>query len=358
MVAKEVPLVMPKMSMTMTEGVFLVWHKAEGDEVREGEVVCEVATDKVDMEVEATVAGTLTRLLATPEDVIPVGEPIAFVAAEADGLLDGMFDDLDDPVPDQAPEGRAEPPSPAPPVPSSTPAAVPAARRLAVERSIDLATVTPSGPWDTIRLSDLGTPRKPGNGRAAVARRMTASTQIPQFVLYRDLDLEPATHGWTARFVHAFAQALRQHPDLNATWADDAVQHHDRVGVALAVDTPRGLLGPVLTDPDQDSLDTLATRIADVVERARAGRLGLAELSAAATTTVSNLGNHGVTGFHALLTPPQATALAVGAIEPKVVPVEGGIGVRLRCTVGLTVDHRVADGVAGARLLATLQELI
>jgi pyruvate dehydrogenase E2 component (dihydrolipoamide acetyltransferase) len=189
---------------------------------------------------------------------------------------------------------------------------------------------------------------------------MAASTQVPQFVLYRDLDLHenPRTHSWTVLLTHAFAAALRRHPDLNASWTDGAVRHHDHVGVALAVDTERGLLAPVLTDPDLTTLDTLASRIGDVLEKARAGRLGLVELSTPATTTVSNLGGLGVTGFQTLLTPPQATALAIGAVEPKVVPVEGGIGVRRRCTVGLTLDHRVADGAAGARLLATLQELL
>lgn len=349
----EVPLVMPKMSMTMTEGTFLTWHKAEGDSVVEGEVVCEVATDKVDMEVEATVTGTLIRLLAAPEDVVEVGAPIAYVATEADELLAGLFD-----TPKPVLEERAEPPAPQPVVLHS---AVPAARLLAAERGIDLATITPTGPWGTIRLPDVPAGRRaPRNGRAAVARRMTASAQVPQFVLHRDLDLEDTrrTHGWTVHLVHAFATALRRHPDLNASWVDDTVQHHDHVGVALAVDTDRGLLAPVLTDPDRDTLDTLAARITDVVDRARAGRLSLAELSAPATTTVSNLGGLGVTGFHALLTPPQATALAVGAIEPRVVPVPGGVGVRLRCTVGLTVDHRVADGAAGARLLAAFGELL
>lgn len=239
--------------------------------------------------------------------------------------------------------------------------AVPAARRLAAERGIDLATITPTGPWNTIRLSDVDATRpKASRGRAAIARRMTASTQVPQFVLYRDLDLHetPQTHGWTVLLTHAFAAALRRHPDLNASWTDDTLRHHDHVGVALAVDTERGLLAPVLTDPDLTTLDTLATRIDEVVKKARTGRLSLAELSAPATTTVSNLGGLGVIGFQTLLTPPQATALAIGAVEPKVVPVQGGIGVRRRCTVGLTVDHRVADGAAGARLLATLQELL
>jgi pyruvate dehydrogenase E2 component (dihydrolipoamide acetyltransferase) len=237
------------------------------------------------------------------------------------------------------------------------PAAVPAARRRAAEWGIDLAAITPTGPWGTIRLSDV---ERRSTGRAAIARRMVASALVPQFVLHRELDLEMVArkHSWTVMFTHAFAAALRRHPGLNASWVDGTVRHHDHVGVALAVDTGRGVLAPVLTDPDLGDLDTLAARVVDVVGRARGGRVGLAELSAAATTTVSNLGGFGITGFHALLTPPQATALAVGVVEPKVVPVPGGVGVRLRCTVSLTVDHRVADGAAGARLLATFQELL
>jgi pyruvate dehydrogenase E2 component (dihydrolipoamide acetyltransferase) len=346
---------MPKMSMTMTEGVFLTWHKAPGDEIREGEVVCEVSTDKVDMEVEAPLSGTLTRLLATPEDVIPVGQPIAYLTADTEALLGDLLDPQPpEPSPRPVPEGRAEPPPPAPV--NGTISAVPAARRLATERGIDLTTITPTGPWNTIRLSDV--PERPGRSRAAIASRMTASTQVPQFVLYRDLDLETRTHNWTVHLTHAFAAALRRHPDLNATWRDGTPERHTHVGVALAVDTERGLLAPVLTDPDLATLDALAARIDDVVTRARTGKLTLAELTTPAATTVSNLGNLGITAFQTLLTPPQATALAVGAVEQKVVPVPGGIGVRRQCTVGLTVDHRVADGAAAARLLATLQGLL
>ncbi|GAA1203151.1 dihydrolipoamide acetyltransferase family protein [Prauserella alba] len=402
MVNNQVPLVMPKMSMTMTEGVFVAWHKAEGDEVRQGEVVCEVTTDKVDMEVEATVDGVLARLVAAPEDVIAVGDPIAYVDSEAEDLLDGLFDGPA-PEPETAtspePETAAEP-APAPesapepagvPVsangaaagdPARPPAAVPAARRLAAERGVDLAALTATGPWDTIRVADLpaeepnrgglrpepaappaSAPTRRRDGRAAVARRMTASAGVPQFVLYRDVDLDEAQLrrggvSWTVVFTRVLAAALRRHPELNATWTDGGVQPCDRLSVAVAVDTERGLLAPVLTDPDSGDLPALARRIDDVVTRARTGRLELPELSATASSTMSNLGGSGVGGFQALLTPPQATALAVGTVEPRVVPVPGGIGTRLRCTLGLSVDHRVADGVAGARLLATIGELL
>jgi pyruvate dehydrogenase E2 component (dihydrolipoamide acetyltransferase) len=381
-VGKQVAVVMPKMSMTMTEGTLVAWHKAEGDAVRQGEVVCEVTTDKVDMEVEATVDGTLSRLVAQPEDVVAVGEPIAYVTSEADDLLDGLFDDpaaADEPGPRADPEGTGAPAAndgageraPAEPG-TELIAAVPAARQRAEEHGIDLATVTATGPWHTIRLSDVdalltrngngngeraagprGTGRARG-GRAVIAKRMAASAGVPQFVLYRDLDLQAAqeargAHGWTPVFVQVLARALRRHPELNASWVDGELVCHEHTGVALAVDTDRGLLAPVLADADRCALDVLSARIDDVVRRARTGRLQLTELAAPATTTVSNLGGFGVEAFQALLTPPQATALSLGAVESKVVPVPGGIGTRLRCSAGLSVDHRVADGAAGAR---------
>ncbi|WP_435582164.1 dihydrolipoamide acetyltransferase family protein [Amycolatopsis thermoflava] len=388
---QEAPLVMPKMSMTMTEGTLVTWHKSEGDEVRAGEVVCEVATDKVDMEVEAPADGTLARIVAQPDEVVAVGEPIAYLTTAAEDLLAGLFDG---PAPEPAPqpererEWEPEPvpaapaaaqPGPAPAAPAAAQpkpkpaapaaaqpkpkpaaparvAAVPAARRAAAERGIDLATITPTGPAATIRLADLPPlevkPRR--SPRAVIARRMSASAQVPQFVVYRDLEV-PAAGDWTTVFLRALAGALRRHPELNAEWADGDVRRHDHVGVALAVDTGRGLLAPVLRDPDLD--DGLAERVRDLVRRARAGKLTLAEMSGG-TTTLSNLGGFGVDAFHALLSPPQATALAVGRVQEKVVPVPGGIGLSLRCTVGLTVDHRVGDGADAARLLASVQELL
>ncbi|MGW4127247.1 dihydrolipoamide acetyltransferase family protein [Amycolatopsis japonica] len=404
---KETPLVMPKLSMTMTEGVLVAWRKAEGDEVRAGDVICEVMTDKVDMEVEGTVDGVLARIVAQPEDEVAVGEPIAYIATEADDLLGDLFDrpgttpEATIPVPAEAPaevvvvetgdpiaatapepddllEGLFDAPTkttePVPVLKAQVVSAesevvrvgaprwipaVPAARRAAAERGLDLATLTPSGPEGTIRLADLPTvrPKPRRSSRAAVARRMTASAEVPQFVVYRDLDPTPSPHGWTAVFVRAFAQSLRRHPELNAEWADGQVRSHDHVGVALAVDTDRGLLAPVLSDPDLDDVETLGERISDVVRRARGGKLTLAELSGG-TTTVSNLGGFGVDAFQALLSPPQATALSLGAVRERVVPVPGGIGVALRCTVGLTIDHRVADGADAARLLATLSEIL
>jgi pyruvate dehydrogenase E2 component (dihydrolipoamide acetyltransferase) len=158
---REVPLVMPKMSMTMTEGTFLVWRREPGETIKAGDVVCEVASDKVDMEVESPVDGTLSRLVAQPDQVLGVGEPLAYINSDADDMLDGLFDDGPAAAPADQPEPQpaaaaapglvvASPPSRRGPRP-----AVPFARRRASELHIDINAVTGSGPDGLITVSDV-----------------------------------------------------------------------------------------------------------------------------------------------------------------------------------------------------------
>lgn len=404
---REIPLVMPKMSMTMEEGTLVVWHKAINDEIRVGDVVCEVATDKVDMEVESPTEGTLTRLVADPDQVVAVGDPIAYISSAADDLLEGLLDE-----PDTATDAGEEPsstPAPSPVAVAQTPAAlkraVPLARLRARKLGVDLNSVEGTGAGGTVRVVDVeraaaahaaqgngqdrsanGTKVQPApvssegtsgarpgtNGvtgskrrstRVAVARKMTASAAIPQFTIYRDLDLDTVVphrgrRTWTTVLTRAFACVLRDMPELNAQWVDEANQPLETVAIALAVDTDRGLLAPVLSDPDAAGVDELDHSIRDLVQRARSGKLTVDELSATASSTVSNLGGLGVESFNALLTPPQATALSLGSVGPRLVPVLGGIETRTSCTVGLTVDHRVADGADAARALEALQALL
>lgn len=184
---------------------------------------------------------------------------------------------------------------------------------------------------------------------------------MPQFVVFRDLDVEAlvgvrGTASWTAVLLKIFATALRAEPRLLATWDSGRARPLESLAVAVAVDTPDGLLGPVLADPDRLPLHELDARVRALVDRARRGKLAVADLQPAAST-VSNLGGFGVESFTALLTPPQATALSLGAVEPRVVAVPGAVVARWRCRAGLTVDHRVADGADAARLLARMQRL-
>jgi pyruvate dehydrogenase E2 component (dihydrolipoamide acetyltransferase) len=408
----ELPLTMPKMSMTMEEGTIVAWLKNVGDTVRAGEPIAEVATDKVDMEVESPFEGVLARIIAEPDEVIKVGEPIAWITTDADDLLGGLFDDpvapaSTDPsivsVPDVF-EGAPD----AAVAATGWPAAVPLARTIAHEQNIDLSLVVPTGPWGTIRVSDVegragmpapsaaqpvpiaapvpvaepapvaapvpaeSAPTDPWESRrrrtrTQVAKVMSASTAVPQFTVFIDLDLSVLAQerkttlggaSWTAILVRAQALALAEHPQLNGFWVDGRARENENIGIALAVDSPAGLLAPVLQNPQRGTLAELTTELAELVDDAKAGNVAASRLSGG-TSVFSNLGGLGVESFNALLTPPQSTALSAGAVRNTVVVVgDGAFGVRLTCTVGLTVDHRVADGADAARMLATIKKIL
>ncbi len=459
--AREVPLLMPKMSMTMESGELLGWLKAEGDTIAAGDPVAEVQTDKVDMEVEAPVSGVLVRIVAQPGSTLDVGAPIAFISSESDDLMEGLFDAAPDsgagdaestgaaatapgaaaqstaakasepvtPNSDVPPADRQNPPpaadadrssenasAQATPVSRRGPIpAVPFARRRAAQLRVALDTVTATGANGVITVDDVekaaaavdsgaesasGKDRQPAAAeptpapapapaaaptpaasdadpgfaaalaprrkaiRTAIARTMTASAAVPQFAVFADLDLEAVNPlrnrtGWTTLLLRALSIGLRRHPHINAGWDESAnapAAEKDTVGVALAVDSAVGLLAPVIRDADRLSVQDLDATVRATVDRARTGRLSGADIQGA-TTTLSNLGGQGVPSFTSLLTPPQATALSVGAIALRPVMVGGGLAIRLGTTVGLTIDHRAVDGADGARLLADIQEL-
>lgn len=442
--ASELPLPMPKMSMTMESGELLTWTVGEGDTVAAGDVVAEVQTDKVDMEVESPFAGTVARLVARPGETVAVGAPIAFLLSESDDLMAGLFDD---PAPSGPHGAAAEPAVPGSDVPADLPAepvgaaasngrglldatpvsrrgpipTVPRARRRAAELRVKLETVTatradgvitvedvenaarattpvaapapvpaPSAPAPAPAPARAATPAAApatvngsadSNGavdpgfadalaarrrsiRSAVARTMSSSAAVPQFTVFAELDLDAAARargriGWTTLLLRALARALRNNPHVNAGWDEQAgapAAPHTDVGVALAVDSAVGLLAPVVRDPDLLPVDEQDQLVRATITRARTGTLTGADIKGG-TTTLSNLGGFGVPSFTSLLTPPQATALSVGAITERPVVVRGGLTVRLGATVGLTLDHRPVDGADGAKVLAEIGEL-
>lgn len=427
----EIPLIMPKMSMTMEEGTVVAWHKAEGDTISQGDVVAEVLTDKVDMEVEATHDGVLSRIVAQVDEVVKVGDPIGYIESEQDDLLGDLFADAaaDEPAVDETAKEEvaaevpvteaADEPVESEAVDTSNTAsgiipASPLARKLAREANLDLASIPATGPHNTVRVADVKAAIEQGGGaqesrvpessaqsvqaapvapvapsapaapvaapvvtgdlfgdkafqrsRKAVTRSMQPSTTVPQFTAYRSLDLQAMALarktslkgiGWTTIVVRALALALRQYPQLNGFWSDEGIVSNEDIGVTLAVDTEHGLMVPVLLNPDQKSLDQLNSELAHVVDEARKRRMDL-DLLAKATTTVSNMGGLGVDRFNALITPPQATALSMGAIQQ--VPVVNEFGqfeAKLQIQVGLTVDHRVGDGADAARVLQAIAD--
>ncbi len=196
--------------------------------------------------------------------------------------------------------------------------------------------------------------------RAVVARTMTPSAAIPQFTVWREIELDAANTqrrgvSWTTVLLRAYAAALRDVPDLLCRWEDGRATDAGPPAVALAVATDRGLLVPIFREPDRTAAPALDQEIRAVVRSAHSGKLDSAYLGVA-NGSVSNLGGQGVDRFQALLTPPQASVLSLGSIRQRPVAVPGGVGLALTVQAGLTVDHRVADGAHAATLLARLAE--
>lgn len=428
----EIPLTMPKMSMTMEEGTITEWQVAEGDAIAKGDVVAVVMTDKVDMEVESPAAGVVAKLLHAEGDVVAVGDHIALVTSEEEDLLGDLFAGGGGDA-EAAAEGSGIPPNTPADTPDQAqpdagattdtateepmPPAVPLARKLAKDHGLDLRTLTPTGPHGTVRVKDVkeaiaaggvqrvgtadSSPSAPPPSQAAAtadgpppigsapvvdaapeellgsarerrtrqltARAMSTTPLIPQFTAFRTMDLSTAARArtgvlkgisWTTLLLRAYALLLRGTPQLNGSWAGDGVKRNPSVDVVLAVDTPGGLLVPVLREPDLQGIRALDAQVREIGASAKTGTVD-PSLFGPATGTVSNLGGMGVDRFNALITPPQATALSIGTVGfAPVVEQDGTVTGRMSCELGLSIDHRVADGADAARALQEIQDLL
>jgi len=374
-------VILPKFSMTMEEGTIVRWLKDEGAAVQKGDPICEVMTEKVNMEVEAPASGVLGGIRAKPGDVVPATRVIAYILQPGEAAPPGDT------------SSSAAPPTatlPAEPVPASGAAAgtaaparqavvaTPVARRLAQEAGLDLSTVSGTGPTGRITEGDVraalaartaagatttptakvapaGTPLNPR--RRIIGQRMLESAQtIPHIYLTRTVDMSaPAARrgkaSYTAVAVWAVARALGSHPRMRASLRDGLLTIHDTIDIGVAVDTPDGLIVPVVHGADRKELTALHQELEALVGRTRDGRLALEEVEGA-VFTLSNLGMFGVDAFTALINPPQSAILAVGAVRQRAWVADGALSFRPACDLTLAVDHRVADGADGARFLA------
>jgi pyruvate dehydrogenase E2 component (dihydrolipoamide acetyltransferase) len=431
----EIEVPMPKLSMTMEEGELITWVKHEGDQVRAGEVIAEVNSDKVEMEVESPADGTLVRLAAAEGEVVPVGAPIATLETEAEDLLGGILgpaagdgaaqeaearpdggETAAPPPAGEAPPADTADKAPAPPATTEqAPAAagqtpvVPAARRRAAELGVDLSAVAGSGRDGLVRVADVEAAAAPAAPEAAVpqapapaarpaaapvgagdveevpltpmrrvvARRLTESMQsAPHFYLTvrvdvtrllelrAELNRQLAAGGQDLKvsvndmIVKACAGLLAANRELNVSFGGDKLVVHQRVHIGVAVAVDGGLLVPVVRDADQKSLTQVAREATELVGRARAGRLGGDDMGGG-TFTVSNLGMLGVEQFTAVINPPEAAILAVGAavLEP-LVTADGEVAIRQVLRLTLSIDHRAVDGATGARFLGQLKDVL
>lgn len=382
---------MPALSQTMEYATIIDWLVAPGDQVRQGQALAEVATDKVNMELESPMEGTVAELLVAPGDTVAVGALVALLTTDSIDLLGGLEF--------ESPGSVGHQPQPEPVAVTAGPArgthivpASPPARVLARRLGIDLALVPPTGgrgqitPTDVKNFADNGDSEKrrlsPGDTvppspmsapservlatRRATARIMTASAAIPQFTLRRVLELDGANtrrgkRSWTTELVCSLAAALRHHPELNSHWSTDteAPVPWPVIAIGIAVDRPDdGLIVPAVTDIDQLGRDRADKIVRELVARVASGEVHPGDLDQA-SLTLSNLGGSGVDQFDALLFPPQAAIVSVGSIKMRpIATADGAIKAALTCAVGLTVDHRVIDGANAARFFDTFANLM
>jgi len=352
-----IEVVMPALGLAQETGRLVRWLRREGDRVVSGEPLMEVETDKAVVEIEAPGSGVLSGVRVREGEEVPVGTVIAYLLAPAARPLTDSL----------------EPPA-------RRPAASPKARRLAAERGLDLSRIIGSGPGGAVVEADVlgltpaaapagvgpaATPAPPappltaGPRWQAMAETTARSWQrVPHFFLFRDVDAsqlavarsrQPAPVTYTDLLVRLVAVTLARHPLVNSGSRD--------VNVALAVAVEDGLVAPVIPAADRLDVVSLASHRAELVARARAGRMRAQDL-ATPTFTVSNLGMHGVDAFLPIVTDGQAAALGAGRIADRVVPVGGRPQVRPVLSLSLACDHRALDGARAAAFLAELAEAL
>ena len=399
---------MPAALAGVTEAAIQTWVAKPGQQVAVGDVIAEIETEKAVVEYAAEVAGTVGRLLVPEGDTIDVGAPIAVIldAGEGDDAIASALaaaGAAEPAAPEPAAAAAPEPetaPAPVPAAPQDPPAeasvaspspgvhtgrlvASPIVRRLARERGLDLSGVVGTGPGGRIVRRDLdgltapaapalatpvaatGTPEKLSGMRKAIARRLTESkTTVPHFYVTahcrvdRLLALRAQVNEAAPRKVSvndfvlkAVAGALVEVPAANAIWGGDHILKFTGADVAVAVAVDGGLLTPVLRGVDRMSLVEVSATVAELAERARAGRLRQDELEGG-SFSVSNLGMYGVDEFSAILNPPQSGILAVAAAKQQPVVDDGVLAVGTVMTVTLSADHRVVDGAVAAEWMA------
>src|SRR5438093_2176299 len=403
-------ILMPALSPTMEKGKLIKWLKKEGDNVKSGDILAEIETDKATMEVEAVDEGIVGKLLiAEGTDDVAVNTPIAVLLGEGEKASDIKAQSPAAPKPapaapkaepakaetTAAPQPKTEAPKPAAPAPKANGQtggrvfASPLARRIAKEKGIELAALKGSGPHGRVVLKDVET-AKPGTKAPAAAalaapmadeaiaklyesgsydvvphdgmrkiiaqRLLQAKQTIPHFYLTiscdlenllavreklnarapRDKDKNPAWKLSVNDFIiKALALALQRVPDANVTWTEGGMLKHKHSDVGVAVAIPGGLITPVIRQAERKSLSVISNEMKDFATRARARRLKPEEYQGG-TTAVSNLGMYGIKDFAAVINPPHATILAVGAGEERAVAKNGKIEAAMIMTVTLS----------------------
>ena len=413
-------IIMPKMGDAMTEGKVVRWYKKQGDAVKKGEPVLEIETDKVNLDLEAEQDGTIGEVAADEGQTVPVGGRLAMIVGAGEKAPEPqpepqqrrMTDKKDsvkkttgeyaEAIEMKAP--RIDRTQPQPQQQQATVIAMPApsgerrrssplARKMAQEMGVSLEAIQGSGPQGRIVASDIknfkvegSRPRlsRPAEApvmqtqnialtamRRTIAKRLSESIgPIPHFYLTVDYDvtnllslrqqlaeIHNAKISVNDLVVRAAALALRDHPNVNASWGEEAIMQHGEIHIGIAVSTPEGLITPVIRSADQKSIADIASEVRSLADKAKNRKLRPEEYQGS-TFTISNLGAWGIEEFTAIINPPNSAILAIGAASAQAVVVDRQIVVRDRMKVTMSCDHRVIDGAAGAEFLRTLRQYV
>jgi pyruvate dehydrogenase E2 component (dihydrolipoamide acetyltransferase) len=409
---------MPKLSDTMTEGVVAAWNKKVGEEVKEGEILAEIETDKATMEFESFYDGVLLHIGVETGSAAPVNSVLAVIGAKdediAEILKNAGTDDSEANASVPQEESKAEAAvAPANPTPSPTPVATPAskpekgpssndkifasplAKKLASEKGIDLNTLQGSGDNGRIIKRDIDhyipfTPTAPAaqfsaapagtesyrdetvsQMRKTIARRLADSKfTAPHFYLTLDIDMDNAISARKAMnamegvkvsfndmVVKSVAHSLKKNPNVNSAWMGDFIRRNDHVHIGVAVAVEDGLLVPVVKFADTKGLMQISAEVKDFAQKAKDKKLQPSDWEGN-TFTISNLGMFGIESFTAIVNPPDSCILAIGGIKQVPVVKDGALVPGNVMKVTLSCDHRVVDGATGAAFLQDFKQFL
>ena len=414
-------ILMPALSPTMTEGTLARWLKKEGEQVKAGDIIAEIETDKATMEVEAVDEGILGKIVVPGGTAaVKVNDVIAVLVAPGEKA-------------DAAPAAQPAPAAPkaeAAPTPAAAPAAAPApnghaagdrvvasplAKRMAAQAGLDLAGVAGTGPNGRIVKADVEAalakgpapkaapapqpvaapaaapaPKAPAapitaphslvphsTMRKVIARRLSESKQsVPHFYVSMDIEIDallklrgqlnaaspkdgPGAFKLSVNdmIIKAAAATLRRLPKVNASWTEEATVLYDEVDISVAVSIPDGLITPIIRKADHKGLAAISAEMKDLAARAKAGRLKPEEFQGGGFS-ISNMGMYGVRDFAAIINPPQAGILAVSAGEQRPVVKDGALAIATVMTCTLSVDHRIVDGALAAEWIAEFKRIV
>ncbi len=412
---------MPKLSDTMEEGVIAKWNVKEGDKVESGDIIAEVETDKATMDVEVFDPGVILKIIAKEGDAVPLGGKMAIIGEEGEDISNLLDDDAGQSSAPEPEASKSEQEKPAasvngngqkaddkkaaaPQTDTTTEQsdddgrikASPLARKMARDQGIQLQDIDGSGPNGRIVKRDVenfkpseAPTQKPAPAaqpaaataededikvsqmRKTIAKRLAESKFTnPHFYETIDIDMKKAIElrkslnemsevkiSFNDIVVKACAVALRKHPDINASWLEDTIRKHGSVHVAVAVAVEEGLLTPVIRNTDQKGIQQISAETKELARKARDKELQPQDWEGS-TFSVSNLGMFGIDEFTAIINPPNACILAVGAIRDVPVVEDGEVVPGKRMKVTLSSDHRIVDGAKAAEFLNTLRGLI